>query len=82
MFAIKKCRDKGGYSVKPLKNIRLEIGRLKDEFEVVADTPILYVIRDECEIIVHGYGELVFKNFSDVKKIREKAEKIYKLCAR
>jgi hypothetical protein len=42
------------------------------------DTPIVIVINVEgVEIIVHQYGELVFKKFYNEEKVKEIAEKVY-----
>jgi hypothetical protein len=47
---------------------------------VVLETPILLVIREQgLEIVVHGYGELLFKNGTEEQKelMRKVAEKVY-----
>jgi esterase/lipase len=79
MFEIKPCKDKGGISVKPKKSIKLDLSKIKNNFEVVVDTPILIVIKKEDEIIVHNYGELIFKHLKDKEKIKKIAEEIYKV---
>lgn len=74
---INKCRDKGGYSVKQEKQKSLSLKSMKDNFNVIAETPIVIVIKDKCEIIVHSYGELIFKNMEDMDYIKKMAERIY-----
>ena len=77
---IKKCKDKGGYSVRqePLKN--LSLNKIKKYFKVLIETPIVLVIKGKYEIIVHNYGELIFKNTKekDIKEIEKISQKIYK----
>jgi len=76
-FEIKPCKTRAAYSVKPKKNIKLDLAKLK-EFKIKAETPIASVIDiDGEEIIVHRYGEIKFKTLRDEAKIRKIAEKIY-----
>ncbi len=77
-FTIKKCKTRAAYSAKPLKNIKLDLARIKTKFPVVMETPILLVIKvDEVEIIVHSYGELIFKTTKNIDRLEKIAEKIY-----
>ena len=79
-FTIKKCKTRAAYSAKPLKNIKLDLNKIKTEFPTVLETPILLVIKTQgFEIIVHSYGELIFKKTTekDVNAIEKIAEKIY-----
>jgi molybdopterin-synthase adenylyltransferase len=79
-FKVAKCKTRAAYSVKPNKQIKLDLGKIKKNFKTVLDTPIVVVIEsDGVEIIVHNYGELVFKKFDDEKKIKEIAEKVYRV---
>lgn len=78
MFNLAKCRTKAAYSAKLKRQGRLDLDKIKKEFEVVLETPILLVIKAEgVEIIVHGYGELLFKRCEDIEKMSRLAEKIY-----
>ncbi len=80
-FTIQKCKTKAAYSAKPKKNIKLNLKKINKEFEVILETPILLVIKESgIEIIVHGYGELLFKNCEDVSKMKKIAEKVYKVA--
>lgn len=74
---INKCRDKGGYSVKQERPKSLSLKNMKDNFNVIAETPIVLVIKGKCEIIVHSYGELIFKNMEDMDYIKKMAARIY-----
>jgi len=76
-FTLKECKEKGGISVKPIKNIKLNLKKVADAFETLIDTPILVVIQEQGEVIVRDYGELLFKELKDETKIREIAIKIY-----
>ncbi len=76
---IKPCKTRATFSVKPKKNIKLDLSRLKDKFKIRAETPIAAVIEIEGEeIIVHRYGEIRFKTLRDENKIRKISELIYK----
>jgi molybdopterin-synthase adenylyltransferase len=78
LFTVGRCKTRAAMSAKPVKSVKLDLGKIKKEFETLLDTPIVIVINVEgVEIIVHQYGELVFKNFYDEEKVREIAEKVY-----
>ncbi len=77
-FTLGKCKTKATYSAKLKQNGKINLDRIKKEFEVVLETPVLLVIKvEDIEIIVHGYGELLFKNCEDFEKMERIAEKIY-----
>ena len=51
---------------------------LKSKFHTIIETPIVLVIKeDNIEIIVHEFGELLFKDSTDEKKMHKIAEKIF-----
>jgi len=78
MFTLQKCKTRAAYSAKPNKNIKLDLSKLKEEYEMLIDTPILVVVKhDDKEIIVHSYGEIIFKEMEDEEKMTELAKKIY-----
>ena len=82
MFTVKPCKEKGGMSAKPLKNIRINLDKIRSNFKVVMDTPVLVVIEtDDHQVIVHNYGELIFKDLTEEDKIRQIAEKIYEVAS-
>jgi hypothetical protein len=76
-FKIEKCKTRAAYSAKLLGKAKLNLDSIKRRFKVVADTPILLVIDVNGEIIVHDYGELIFKMPYDKEKINEVAKKIF-----
>ncbi len=77
-FTVEKCKTKAAYSAKLKKPRHLDLQKIKKKFIVVLETPILLVIKAEgVEIIVHGYGELLFKNCEDQELMRKIAEKVY-----
>lgn len=78
VFSLGKCKTRAGYSAKLKKKQKLELTEIKKQFEVILETPILLVVREEgLEIIVHGYGELLFKKGDDVSLMEKIAKKIY-----
>ena len=81
-FTLEKCKTRAGYSAKLPSPRKLNLSCIKKEFEVLLETPILLVVKVEgMEIVVHGFGELLFKNSKegDLEKMRKVAEKIYDL---
>lgn len=78
LFSIAKCKTKAGYSAKLRQQGVLHLQKIKQEFEIVLYTPILVVLKVQgVEVIVHKYGELFFKNCTDVALMERIAEKIY-----
>jgi hypothetical protein len=77
-FTVQKCKTRAGYSAKLVKQGQLDLAVLRKKFDVVMDTPVLLVLSiDGIEVIVHGYGELLFKKCDDVALAEKIAEKIY-----
>ena len=75
-YRLEKCKTKAAYSAKLNKKISLE--KIKEKFDLVLETPILLVIKVEnIEIIVHSYGELLFKNCEDIELMKSIADRIY-----
>ncbi len=77
-FTLEKCKTKAAYSAKLKKQQQLDLQKIKRKFETVLETPILLVLLVEgIEIVVHGYGELLFKKSQDVDLMKRIAEEIY-----
>jgi len=77
-FTLEKCKTKAGYSAKLKRTPRLDLQKIKKRFEIVLETPILLVLKAEgVEVIVHSYGELLFKKCEDLELMRKLAAKIY-----
>ena len=80
IFKISECKTKSSFITKPNKRMNLNIKNIVKEFETIQDAGIIAVITvDKEEIIVHDYGELLFKTWTDTNKIRNVARKIYEL---
>ena len=80
-YIIKPCKTKAAFSVKPSGKCKLNFEKLKEEFEVILDNPIALVLKvDGEEIVVHNYGELLFKTLKEVEKIKQIADKIYEVA--
>lgn len=78
LFTLGKCKTKATYSAKLKNPARLNLKRIAANFEIVLETPVLLVITVEgIEIIVHGYGELLFKTGEDTEQMQRIAETIY-----
>ena len=77
-FSVEKCKTKAAYSAKLKKQQQLNLQRIRKEFETILETPILLVLKIQgVEVIVHGYGELLFKKCEDVDLMRKIAEMVY-----
>ncbi len=77
-FSLAKCKTKAAYSARLLHKGKLDLQRIKNTFETILETPILLVVKIQgMEIIVHGYGELMFKTGKDVALMEKIAEEIY-----
>ncbi len=77
-FSVGKCKTRAGYSAILRKKQALNLKGIKNKFEVVMETPILLVIKvKEIEVIVHSYGELLFKDCNDVPLMEEIAEEVF-----
>jgi len=78
-FTIQPCADKGGLSAKLTTPRQLDIKAISKTFKTIIETPHVLVVEvDGHEIIVHGYGELIFKTLTDEDEIRAIAERIYR----
>jgi adenylyltransferase/sulfurtransferase len=77
-FTVQKCKTRKGWSAKPKRNIKLNLNDIKKKFKVILDTPILLVIDHEGEIVIHDYGELLFKELKDEQRIKKISDEIYK----
>ena len=63
-----------------MKQGKLDLKKIKEEFETILETPILLVIREQgLDIVVHVYGELLFKNGTaeQVELMEKVTQKIY-----
>ena len=73
MFIVKKCSTKGAFEVVSDKKLNFE--NAKKKFEVIADTPVLLLVKvKDCDISCFKTGKLLIKGC----KSKEKAEKIAK----
>ena len=77
-FTLDKCKTKAAYSAKLDKKTTLNTEKIKKRFNVILETTILLVIAvDGVEVIVHSYGELLFKKCQDKELMNKIAEKVY-----
>ncbi|MEA3430475.1 MAG: hypothetical protein U9R08_04335 [Nanoarchaeota archaeon] len=79
-YKIKPCKTKAAFSVKPDQKLRLDFNKIKERFEVILDNPIALVIKIKgVEIVVHDYGEMLFKTLKNVQQITEIVDEIYEV---
>lgn len=77
-FTVEKCKTKATYSAKLKKQQQLNLKEIAKAVEVVLETPVLLVIREnDVEAVVHRYGEILFKNCTDTPLMEKIAEKIF-----
>ena len=77
-FTLGKCKTRAAYSAKLRKQGVLDLKRVAKKFTVVLETPIVLVISvSNVEVIVHQYGELVFKKCEDMELMEKIAKEIY-----
>ena len=77
MFIIKLCKSKGSYEVQPNKKIKLDLNKLK-KYKIIEDAKIFLIIEiKNTQIIVHNYGDLIFKDCKDKEKIKKISKEIY-----
>ena len=79
-FSVAKCKTKAAYSARLNQKGTLNLGLVKKQFETILETPILLVVKVEgVEVIVHNYGELLFKNCQDVGLMERISKEIYEV---
>ena len=77
-FTVEKCKSRAGYLANLKSAQKLNLQNIQSHFEVVLETPILLVVKvDEVEVVVHGFGELLFKHCDDIGLMKMTAERIY-----
>ena len=79
-FSLAKCKTKAAYSAKLQQKGALNLKKVKENFKVLMETPILLVVKTEAgEVIVHSHGELLFKGCNDVELMESISKEVYKL---
>ena len=77
-FTLGKCTTRAGYSAKLKSPRKLNLAAIKKAFPTVLETPIVLVIKTGAgEVVVHNYGELLFKEGKDMEVMEKVAKKIY-----
>lgn len=77
-FFIQKCASQDRFIIKPNQRIVLDLEQIKQEYEVLTETPILLVISmNDTETIINRHGEVIVKNCSDENKVREIVTGVY-----
>lgn len=77
-FTLGKCTTRAGYSAKLKSPQKLKLAAIKKAFATVLETPILLVIKtDAGEVVVHNYGELLFKEGKDMDVMEKVAKEVY-----
>lgn len=79
-FTLAKCKTRAAYSAKLRKQGVLDLKKIARKFTVVLETPVVLVISvSGIEIIVHQFGELVFKKCEDMELMEKVAREVYEV---
>ena len=71
---IRKCKTKGAYEAIPEKPMNLDFNKIKTRFEVIADLPILLMVKcKNVEVTCYKNGKLLMK--TDSQEIAEEITK-------
>lgn len=77
-FSFGKCKTKAAFKARLEQKGKLNLEKIKKKYQVILETPILLVVKiGDVEVIVHGYGELLFKRCDDAHKAEKIAEEIF-----
>ena len=74
---VRLCSSGGAYEVIPDKQLKINLSKLKDKFEIVVETPSVVIIKDKFEVSIFKNGKLLIKRCNDKEKAEEQAKTIY-----
>ena len=78
-FHISICKVKGRIIVKPKRQVKLNLEKIRSKFPVIMDASVVLVIEKDYQIIVHSFGELLFKGCKDIKTAKSVAKEILEI---
>ena len=77
-FRIEHCATKATYKAVPMVSMTLNFSLLKKKFPVLLDAgSVLAIAVEDCEVIVHSFGDVLFKTVCDKETMTRIAKKIY-----
>ena len=69
---IRRCKTRGAFETVPEKPLRINLDKVKSKYEIIADLPILLIIKkDKYEITCYKSGKLMIKN-CDLENVARK----------
>lgn len=74
---VRLCDTKGAYEALPEKQMKVDLSRLKNKFNIVIESPVIVIIKDEFEVSIFRNGKLLIKNCKSQEKAEEQARKVY-----
>jgi len=74
LYHIRICTSRKGIVVEPTRTMNLDFKKLRKKYDCETDTDLLLVFD---HIYVYSYGELLFKELSDISLVEKKAIEIY-----
>ncbi|MBI2148842.1 hypothetical protein HYU23_04125 [Candidatus Woesearchaeota archaeon] len=78
---LRRCSTKGAFEAIPEKNINLNFDKIKSKYPIIADLPILILIKyNNYEVTCYKNGKLIIRK-CDIKEEAEKvADEIYSVA--
>ncbi|MBS3167891.1 HesA/MoeB/ThiF family protein [Candidatus Woesearchaeota archaeon] len=75
---VRKCKTKGALEVIPEKSIQLKLNKLKDNYEIISELPILAILKiNSYQTTVYKNGKILVRDCSSEEEVKKIAEKIY-----
>ncbi len=73
----KKCKSRGAYITRPNGKQELDLEKVRKNFKVIADTPVVTIIQDKFKVSCYKNGKLLIECDNE-KDAEEQAGRIYK----
>lgn len=78
MYKLEPCHTSNGFKATLVDGKRLNLKKLKGNFEIQVETPVVYVLKIEgVEVIAHKFGYLQIKNCQYKEIADALAKKVY-----
>src|SRR3989344_5516855 len=75
-FSVKKCNSGGAFIARPLGKQELDLNKVKENFTIIADTPVVVIIKDKFKVSCYKNGKLMIES-ETLEEAEKQAERIY-----
>ena len=75
-FSVKKCTSGGAFIARPLGKQELDLNKVKENFTIIADTPVVVIIKDKFKVSCYKNGKLMIES-ETLEEAEKQAERIY-----